>query len=122
MDNSKEVEEFIKFAKENKVEQVTLRPVNDEYRRESAHNWILKNKLTDENKKDIKNYLEKNGTRLLELERIGTIYDVNGQNVLLSLPLTKYTRDTNPENLRNLIFFQDGHLRYEWEMEGGILL
>ena len=51
-----------------------------------------------------------------------TVYDVNGQNVLLSLPLTKYTRDTNPENLRKLIFFQDGHLRYEWEMEGGILL
>ena len=122
MDNSKEVAEFIKFAKDNKVEQVTLRPVNDEYRRESAHLWILDNKLTDENKNDIKNYLETNGTKLLELERIGTIYDVNGQNVLFSLPLTKYTRDTNPENLRNLIFFQDGHIRYEWEMEGGILL
>lgn len=122
MDNSKEVSEFIKFAKQNKVEQVTLRPVNDEYRRESARLWILENKLTDENKKEIKDYLENNGTKLLELERIGTIYDVDGQNVLLSLPLTKYTRDTNPENLRNLIFFQDGHIRYEWEMEGGILL
>lgn len=122
MDNSNEVEEFINFAKENKVEQVTLRPVNDEYRRESARLWILENKLTDENKQDIRDYLENNGTKLLELERIGTIYDVNGQNVLFSLPLTKYTRDTNPENLRNLIFFQDGHIRYEWEMEGGILL
>ena len=47
---------------------------------------------------------------------------VNGQNVCLSLPLNKNTRDTNPENARNLIFFQDGHIRYEWEMEGGILL
>ena len=122
MDNSKEVAEFIEFARNNNVEQVTLRPVNDEYRRESAHLWILDNKLTDENKNDIKNYLETNGTKLLELERIGTIYDVDGQNVLFSLPLTKYTRDTNPENLRNLIFFQDGHIRYEWEMEGGILL
>ncbi len=122
MDNHNEVSEFIKFAKLNKVEQVTLRPVNDEYRRESAHNWILKNKLTDKNKKDISDYLTKNGTKLLELERIGTIYDVDGQNVLFSLPLTKYTRDTNPENLRNLIFFPDGHIRYEWEMEGGILL
>lgn len=122
MDNPKEIKEFIKFAKKNKVEQVTLRPVNDEYRRESAHLWILENKLTDNQKKAIKNYLEKNGTRLLELERIGTIYDVEGQNVLYSLPLTKYTRDTNPENLRNLIFFPDGHIRYEWEMEGGILL
>lgn len=122
MDTKEEVYEFIKFAKENKVEQVTMRPLNDEYRRESAHLWILDNKLTDEVKLDIKNFLEEKGTRLLELDRIGTIYDVEGQNVLFSLPLTKYTRDTNPENLRNLIFFQDGHIRYEWEMEGGILL
>lgn len=122
MDDKNKVKEFIEYAKKNKVEQVTLRPVNDEYRRKSAHDWILENKLTDENKKEIKDYLEKEGTKLLELERIGTIYDVDGQNVLFSLPLTKYTRDTNPNNLRNLIFFPDGHIRYEWEMEGGIIL
>jgi MoaA/NifB/PqqE/SkfB family radical SAM enzyme len=122
MDTPDKVEEFIKFAKENKVEQVTLRPVNDEFRRKSAADWIAKNKLTKKQKLKIKKYLEKNGTRLLELERIGTIYDIFGQNVCLSLPLNKYTRDTNPENARNLIFFQDGHIRYEWEMEGGILL
>lgn len=122
MSTINQVDSFIKFAKENNVEQVTLRPVNDEYRRKSAHDWILKNKLTNKDKKKIRKYLDKNGTRLLELERIGTIYDVYGQNVLFSHPLTKYTRDTNPENIRNLIFFQDGHIRYEWEMEGGILL
>ena len=33
MDTIDKVEEFINFAKENKVEQVTLRPVNDEFRR-----------------------------------------------------------------------------------------
>lgn len=122
MDTIDKVEEFINFAKENKVEQVTLRPVNDEFRRKSAEEWIKENKLTDEQKLKIKEFLEKKGTKLLELERIGTIYDVNGQNVCLSLPLNKNTRDTNPENARNLIFFQDGHIRYEWEMEGGILL
>lgn len=122
MSTISQVDSFIKFAKENNVEQVTLRPLNDEYRRKSAHDWILKNKLTNKDKKKIRKHLDKNGTRLLELERIGTIYDVYGQNVLFSHPLTKYTRDTNPENIRNLIFFQDGHIRYEWEMEGGILL
>lgn len=122
MSTINQVDSFIKFAKENNVEQVTLRPLNDEYRRKSAHDWILKNKLTNKDKKKIRKHLDKNGTRLLELERIGTIYDVYGQNVLFSHPLTKYTRDTNPENIRNLIFFQDGHIRYEWEMEGGILL
>lgn len=121
-DTPEKVQDFINFAKQNKVEQVTLRPVNDEYRRQSAHDWVAKNKLTEEQKDVIRKHLADNGTKLLDLERIGSIYDVNGQNVCLSLPLNKYTRDTNPDNLRNLIFFQDGHLRYEWEMEGGILL
>ncbi len=121
-DTPEKISEFIKFAKDNKIEQTTLRPVNDEFRRKSAQEWIKKNRLDDEDKLKIKNFLDKNGTKLLEIGRIGTIYDVNGQNVCLSLPLNKYTRDTNPENLRNLIFFQDGHIRYEWEMEGGILL
>lgn len=121
-DTTKKINEFIKFAKENKVEQVTLRPVNDEFRRKSAAEWIKENRLTEEQKGNIKEWLDKNATKLLEIERIGTIYDMNGQNVCLSLPLNKYTRDTNPENIRNLIFFQDGHIKYEWEMEGGILL
>ena len=121
-DTTKKISEFIKFAKENKVEQVTLRPVNEEFRRQSATDWIKDNKLTEGQKSDIKKWLDENATKLLEIERIGTICDVNGQNVCLSLPLNRYTRDTNPDNIRNLIFFQDGHIRYEWEMEGGILL
>lgn len=122
MDTTEKIEEYINFARQNKVEQVTLRPVNDEFRRESAKQWILKNKLTEENKEEFRSYLDNNGTKLLELERIGTIYDVNGQNVCLSVPLNKYIRDTNPDNGRQLIYFPDGHIRYEWEMEGGILL
>lgn len=121
-DSPEKLQEFIDFAKENKVEQVTIRPVNDEYRRESTRRWIEKNKLSKKQKQSMKKYLDKVGTKILELEKIGTIYDVNGQNVCFSLPLNKYTRETNPDHLRNIIFFQDGHIRYEWEMEGGILL
>ncbi|OGO86842.1 MAG: hypothetical protein A2Y24_00010 [Clostridiales bacterium GWE2_32_10] len=122
MDTPGEILNLINFAKDNKVEQLSLRPVNDEFRRESAALWIKKNKLTDEQKAGIKTFLEENGVRLLELERLGTVYDVFGQNVFFSEPLSKKTRDTNPENGRQLIFFQDGHIKYEWEMNGGILL
>ncbi len=122
MDSEDEITNFINFSRDNKVEQVTLRPVNDEYRRQSAHDWIEKNRLTPERKEEIRAFLDKVGTRLLELDRIGSVYDIEGQNVMYSLPLTKYTRDKNPENARQLIFFPDGHIRYEWEMEGGILL
>lgn len=121
-DTREEILNFIDFAKFNKVEQVTLRPVNDEFRRESAKIWVQNNKLEESDKKLIKLLLEEKGTKLLELDRIGTVYDVFGQNVCLSLPLNKNTRDVDPENGRQLIFFPDGHIRYEWEMTGGILL
>lgn len=122
MDTPAKVQSYLDYAKENKVEQVTMRPLNDEYRRESAQHWINEHKMTDEQKIAIWEYLNNKGTALLELPRVGTIFDVDGQNVMFSKPLTKHTRDTNPENGRNLIFFRDGHIRYEWEMDGGVLL
>lgn len=122
MSTSKQVKDYIEFAKSNKVEQVTLRPLNDEYRRETAQVWIDNHKMLDEDKENIRNYLNENGTVLMELNRIGTVYDVNGQNVMFSVPLTKYTNNSDSNEARNLIFFQDGHIRYEWEKEGGILL
>lgn len=122
MDTPDKVQSYLDYAKEIGAEQVTMRPLNDEYRRESAQNWINKHKMTDKQKMAIWNYLNTKGTALLELPRVGTVFDVHGQNVMFSKPLTKYTRDTDPENGRNLIFFRDGHIRYEWEMDGGILL
>lgn len=122
MDTVQEMQNLISFAKQNKVEQLTLRPVNDEYRKQSAADWIAEHRLSDQTKEELRVWLETNGTRLLNLEGIGCVYDVSGQNVMFSVPLTKYTRQQDPENARQLIFFPDGHLRYEWEMEGGILL
>lgn len=122
MDTTLKVESYLEYAKKNNVEQVTMRPLNDEYRRESAANWIKEHKMTDKQQMEIWNWLNKEGTALLEYPRVGTIFDFNGQNVMFSKPLTKYTRDTNPENGRNLIFFRDGRVAYEWEMEGGTLL
>lgn len=122
MDSPESVEEFLEFAKSNNIEQTTLRPLNEEYARKSTHDWIESNKMSIEQKETIQSFLEKKGTKLLELERIGSIYDFRGQNVLFSMPLTRYTRDTNPENIRNLIYCSDGHIRYEWEKDGAILL
>ena len=118
----KDMEEFILFAKSNLVEQITLRPVNEEVRRPSAAQWIKQRKLSDSDKEDIKNYLDKNGTLLLDLDRLGLIYDIYGQNVMFSCPLNINIRNTDPDKGRQLIFFQDGHLGYEWEKAGGILL
>lgn len=122
MSTPEQIDKYIKFAKDNKVEQVTLRPLNDEYRRETAQSWINQHKMSEEDKKDIGNHLDKTGIKLMDLNRIGSVYDVDGQNVMFSLPLTKYTKNSDAEEARNLIFFQNGSIRYEWEKDGAVLL
>ena len=57
MSTNEQISGFLKFAKENKVGQVTLRPLNEEYRRETAHTWIEKHKMTPEDKENIRAYL-----------------------------------------------------------------
>ncbi len=46
-------------------------------------------------------------------------YDVGGQNVCLTDCLTL---DASNEDIRQLIFFPDGRLGYDWQYEGAVLL
>lgn len=122
IDSDEKIQNFIDFAAQNNVEQITLRPVNEEFRRQSAHDWIETHKFSDTEKISFMNYLESKGTVLMELPRIGKVYDINGQNVMFSYPLNINTRNADTESARQIIYFPDGHIRYEWEKEGGILL
>jgi hypothetical protein len=45
------------------------------------------------------------------------VYDFRGQNVCLNNCLTP----PNSEEIRQIIFFPDGHLRYDWVYEGAII-
>lgn len=122
MSTPEQLTNYLNFAKQNKVEQVTIRPLNDEYRRETAQMWIDQHKMSDEDKQNLLDFLNKEGYHLMSLENIGEVFDWNGQNVMLSVPLTKYTRHNEGSQLRNLIFFPSGEIRYEWEHLGGRLL
>ncbi|MEK6933958.1 MAG: radical SAM protein [Nanoarchaeota archaeon] len=121
IDNKGELEKLIEFARENKVEQLTVRPVNKPEKSINfeAYEWTKNHHLKPTQLEEIKGYLNRNGTGLLELPHGGTVYDINGQNVCLTNSLT---RDTDPEKGRQLIFFPDGRIRYDWEKEGAILL
>ncbi len=121
IDSSGQLEKLIGFAQKNKVEQLTVRPVNkpEETRNLQVYDWTSKHHLKSNQLEEMQGYLEKNGTRLLELPHGGTVYDISGQNVCLANSLT---RNTDPEKGRQLIFFPDGHIRYDWEKEGAILL
>lgn len=118
----KQVKDYINFARSLSVEQVTLRPLNQEFRRQDAHDWCEEHLLDESDKLKIFEYLSKVGTPIREIPRVGTIFDVDGQNVMLSIPMNKYTPNSDSESTRQLIYFPDGRLRYEWEKFGAVLL
>jgi len=121
IDSSGELEKLVDFSRENKVEQLTIRPVNKPvYSLDNrVYDWVSKNYLKAEQEKEISQYLERKGEPILELAHGGIVYDVSGQNVCLTNSLT---HNKDPDKTRQLIFFPDGHLRYDWEKEGAILL
>jgi len=56
---------------------------------------------------------------LLDLPHGGKVLDWGGQNICLANCLTE-TKD--PEDIRQLIYFPDGRLRYSWNHAGAIIL
>ena len=121
IDSSEKLLRLVSFAKENKVEQLTITPVNkpDNVLDRVAWEWTNAHHLTQEQKSDITDYVEKHGARLMTLAHGAVVFDLDGQNVCLNQCLTV---QPDAEEMRNLIFFPDGHLRYYWQYPGAILL
>lgn len=115
---------FISFAKDNLVEQVTLMPVNfpsSVSENNPAYHWVKYNKPKAEAIEEIVKHLFDNGTLLMKLAHNALVFDYKGQNVCLSSCL-KNEEIEDKTTMRNLIFFPDGHLRYDWEHPGAILI
>lgn len=121
IDSVESVTQLINFAKNNNVEQLTLRPITrpSDSRDLGTDEWTEKYHLKKPQQKQIEGYLELSGFRLRNSFYGAKIYDVQGQNVCLTNCLT-----VNPsqEPLRQLIFLPDGHIRYDWQYEGAIIL
>ncbi len=121
IDSAGGLERLIQFAQENSIEQLTVRPVNKpgSSRNAAVEKWVAERQLKDGRLAEIANYLATHGHALMSLPHGATVYDVNGQNVCLTNSLTI---DKAGEDVRQLIFFPDGHLRYDWQHKGAILL
>jgi molybdenum cofactor biosynthesis enzyme MoaA len=121
IDSANKLEQLIDFAKENNVEQLTISPVNKPKESDCGpvYDWTNEHHLKPEQFAEIKKYVMDNGTPVLKLPHGAVVFDIKGQNVCLSNCLTN---DTDPEKIRQLIFFPDGHLRYSWEFPGAILI
>jgi molybdenum cofactor biosynthesis enzyme MoaA len=119
IDTPEELARLIEFARENKVDQLTVRPVNkpDDHAKaepdfdQDVANFIATHYLTDEHKAALKGYLDEHGTLVDTLPWGGYVYDVNGQNVCFTNSLTK---DEGLPVGRQLIFFPNGTVSDDW--------
>lgn len=120
IDNVESFKELIKWAKDNKVEQLSYRGVTkpEVSRDDDVSKWTENNFVPEENIFQIEDYLNKNATLLMNLIHNAKVYDYKGQNVCLTNCLTY---DPNEAEIRQLIFFPNGKLRYSWQHEGAIL-
>lgn len=121
IDSSQKVEILAKKAKEWGAEQLTVRSVRTPqvYENKEVYDYTKNHELNKEQLVEIANYLESQGNKLMTLDHGGVVYDLHGQNICVSDCLTI---KPNTEDLRQLIFFPDGHLRYDWQYNGAILL
>ena len=86
---------------------------------ERIFQWTKKHQISDKKLNEIYRFIEKNSRKLMTFSYGAVVYDFNGQNICLSDCLT-----IKPETdeLRQLIFFPDGHLRYDWQYKGAVLV
>lgn len=123
VDSAEKLQNLVYFAKGNRVEQLTVTPVNkpDENgsRNQEAWTWTNEHHLSDLQVEDLEKCIKEKGTKLWTLVHGAAVYDFDGQNLCLNNCLT-----IQPESdkVRNLIFYPDGHLRTYWQYPGSIIL
>ncbi len=121
VDNPKEVEKLIEKAKEWKVEQLSIRklamPKHSE--NEDIFVWTKENIVSKTELEKIKQFIAKNGNKIMTLQDGAQVYDLNGQNMCLTDALTIKPKS---DSLRQIIFFPDGHLRFDWQYKGATLI
>ncbi len=126
------VRTFAKKCKEWGIEQLTCRPVtnisweevmeaanNGDFSKQKIYNWIKKHEIDFERKTEIERSFRSEATLLLELAHGAKVYDYKGQNISLNTCLTS---SSDPNDIRQLIFFPDGRLMYDWVLQGAIII
>jgi len=122
IDTKEELENLVSFCKENNVEQLTWRPVvKPDYnnKNDKIYNATTKLQLDDRTKMQLRDYVSMNGKLLMKLIHNAEVFDFRDQNLCMSNCLTL---DPNEDVLRQLIYFPDGHIRYDWQYQGAIIL
>lgn len=123
IDNLGMVKNFVEWCNQQGVEQFTARPVSMPAvtENEEVAQWTKEHLVNIDSLGEIEEFftISKDCALLLELAHGAKVYDYLGQNVSITSSLT---HSSNPDDMRQLIYFPDGHLRYSWTHKGAIII
>lgn len=128
VDAPERLDNVIQWAKSHQVEQLTVRPIRKPDNNavaeggEETAQYIAEHGVDGKTIRWLREHILIYGTHLLTLmngNHQALVYDVNGQNVCMSDCLTV---EPNGDDIRTLIFYNDGSLYYDWAYKGARLL
>jgi len=127
IDSREKVARMIEFARENQVEQLSLKVMikPEQSLDPEVYKWCMEHHLSDEQIKEIDGYLCDNGKRQPRwvLPHGAPVYSIQGVTCSFTSPSTDcFKLPTDKFALRQLIFFPDGSLRDGWGEDAGRLL
>jgi hypothetical protein len=120
-----DVDQLVAKCYSHGVEQLTMREVETPDIKSyspSAHiavEYVRQEKPVGFSAQIHQHLVNEGAKRLLDLPHGASIWDWNGQNVCISNCLTS---TTDPNDIRQIIFFPDGRIMYDWKYEGARLL
>ncbi len=121
LDNPEKVDQMINWSKQLDVRQLTLRRVAKPAlsENEDIGRWTEAHLLTDNQMGTIREYLAQSGSLIDKGGHGSLTYDVRGQNVCLTNALTI---DPESPRKRQIIFYPNGRVRFDWQHAGATLL
>lgn len=120
------VESLVKVSRELDVDQLTVRDVDipdvvrDDPVAEETRRYAIANKPSRFHREWLHTHLILNGAvELLRLPHGASVFDYRGQNISVNNCVTS---TTDPDDIRQIIFFPDGRICYDWKYPGARIL
>jgi pyruvate-formate lyase-activating enzyme len=124
VDSPQHIDSLVTFCKKNGIRQLSVRPVRkngatcNESQNAAVWNWVKHNELTQDQEKDIAQYMDQHGYALQKLVHGATVYQIRGQNVCLTDCLTM---ESGQEEFRQIIFYSCGMIALDWSNPGAVI-
>lgn len=120
IDSPQKVVELIDYARENHVDELTIRSMSkpDRSEDEAIYKWVEENEISLEQKKQITAKIWRLGEPVRPYPWGAIVFDVKGQNVCLTNCISP---DDLPGTHRLLVFFPNGTIATGWTEDAEVL-